>query len=97
MSGQKRSRMNSRDEARQAAADLVPVMLKRIQSAVKGGEMLSKTADDLTGMVKNFDYQIDLSRREAAFNGGGIRDIIPGQAGYATQPAVLRLVERAGR
>jgi arginine decarboxylase-like protein len=72
-----------RDETRQAAAELMPQIIKRIEKAIKNSEVFPDTGDELIGMVKNNIYLIELSFMQSAGDGGGVREL---------QPAALRLV-----
>lgn len=74
-----------RDETRQAAAELMPQIIKRVERAIKNSEMLADTGDELIGMLKNNIYLIELSYMQTADDDGGIREADP-------QPAALRLV-----
>jgi hypothetical protein len=77
--------LSVRDETRQAAAELMPQIIKRIERAIKNSEMLADTGDELIGMVKNNIYLIELSFMQSAGDGGGEREV-------DRQPAALRLV-----
>jgi hypothetical protein len=74
-----------RDETREAAAELLPRIIQRIEKAIKHSEVFPDTGDELIGMVKNGIYLIELSYSHAAGDGGGTREA-------DRQPAALRLV-----
>ena len=94
MRGQQRQRMSIRDEARQAAEDLMPMIIKLIKTVTSNRYMFLENGEELIGMHKNNVYLIQLSKMEEAGSGsgsgGGVREV-------DIQPAVLRLVGRGGR
>jgi hypothetical protein len=64
--------------------------------AVANGTMIQQHAENIKGVAKNVVYLVALARMHGGDGGDGVREV-PGQGGYATQPAILRLVGRAGR
>lgn len=72
--GGQRHPLNIRDETRDAAAQLMPQIIRRIQQAIDTGEIDAVVGDEIIGMVKNNVYLIELSYMQAADDGGGERE-----------------------
>jgi hypothetical protein len=77
--------LTAREEARNEAENLMRLMSKRLDIAVKNSEMFAELADELKGMAKNIVYLIEIARMSDADGDGGTREA-------DRQPAALRLV-----
>lgn len=88
--GGRRQPLNIRDETREAAGELMPLIIKYIRDAVANGGMTADTGDALLGMHKNNVYLIELSKMEDTADGGGEREV-------DQPPEALRLRLAGGR
>jgi hypothetical protein len=88
--GGQRKHKSIRDETREAAAELMPMITKLIKKVASNRYMFREHAEELIGMHQNNIYLIQLSKMEEANSGsgGGVRE---------AQAPVLRLVARGGR